>query len=124
MSLRFHEIADVNHRLINPFTDEQLMLLGEICRLEKSMTMLDLACGKGEMLCRWSQQYGISGVGVDISPVFLAAAEKRAVELAVSDEITYISGDAGNYATSDRFDVVSCIGATWIGETAWSARLS
>ncbi len=116
MSLRYHEIAEAYHRILNPFTENQLMLLGDICRLHPENKQLDLACGKGEMLCRWAQKYGISGVGVDISTVFLNAARERANELGVSDKLTFIQEDAGKYpeATHD-FDIVSCIGATWIG---------
>lgn len=92
------------------------MLLGDICRLHPKIKQLDLACGKGEMLCRWSQKYKITGIGVDMSSVFLHAAKKRAEELGVADNVTFIQGDAATYpqATHD-FDVVSCIGATWIG---------
>lgn len=116
MSLRFHEIAESYHRILNPFTEDQLMLLGEICRLNSGIKQLDLACGKAEMLCRWAQKYNISGVGVDISTVFLDAARKRAKELNVANKLTFIQSDAGKYpqATHD-FDIVSCIGATWIG---------
>ncbi len=116
MSIRFHEIAETYHRILNPFTEEQLMLLGSICRMHSGMRQLDLACGKAEMLCRWGQKYGIRGVGVDISAVFLDAAKQRAAELGVSEQFTFILGDAGKYpqATHD-FDIVSCIGATWIG---------
>jgi SAM-dependent methyltransferase len=116
MSLRFHEIAETCHRILNPFTEDQLMLLGEICRLHSGMKLLDLACGKAEMLCRWVQHYGITGVGVDISAVFLEAAHERAAELNATEKLTLVQGDAGKYpqATHD-FDVVSCIGATWIG---------
>ena len=116
MSLRFHEIAESYHRILNPFTEDQLLLLGRICRLHPDIKMLDLACGKGQMLCRWVQEYNISGVGVDISTVFLKAAQKRATELGVNKKLNFVQGDAGKYpqATHD-FDVVSCIGATWIG---------
>ena len=116
MSLELHEISETNHRILNPFTEEKLMLLGEICRLKPGMRQLDLACGKAEMLCQWSRRWGIGAVGVDISKVFLAAAHARALELGVSDRITLIEGDAGKYIAEARgFDVVSCIGATWIG---------
>ena len=116
MSLRFHEIAETYHRILNPFSEDQLMLLGEICRLNPNQKLLDLACGKAELLCRWAQAYGIFGVGVDISAVFLEAAHARASELGVADQLTFVQADAGEYpqATHD-FDVVSCIGATWIG---------
>ncbi|MBX3082841.1 MAG: class I SAM-dependent methyltransferase [Anaerolineae bacterium] len=92
------------------------MLVGEICQLKPGMRQLDLCCGKAEMLCRWSSRWGIHGVGVDISSVFIAAARQRATELIVTDRITLVQGDAASYAAAPHsFDVVSCIGATWIG---------
>ncbi|MEX1018259.1 MAG: class I SAM-dependent methyltransferase [Litorilinea sp.] len=123
MSLRYHEIAEANHRILNPFSHAKLMQLGEICRLQPGMTQLDLACGKGEMLCLWANAWGIRGTGVDISPVFLAAARRRAAELEVTDRVTLVEADAGPYlaqsdhprADAETFDIVSCIGATWIG---------
>ncbi|MFG1807233.1 SAM-dependent methyltransferase [Streptomyces sp. NPDC049040] len=116
MSLRHHEIAESRHRILNPITEEKLMLLGEICRLEPGQRQLDLACGKGEMLTRWAQRYGIGGVGVDLSEVFLTAARERAAELGVAERVGFERGDAGAYrAEAAAFDVVSCIGATWIG---------
>jgi SAM-dependent methyltransferase len=117
MSLRFHEIAETNHRILNPFTAEKLMLLGEICRLDAETQQLDLCCGKAEMLCRWSKKWGIRGTGVDISSVFIDAARKRALELGVDDQLTFIEGDAARYPLqAGAYDVVSCIGATWIGD--------
>src|SRR6476619_1258859 len=95
MSLRFHEIAEANHRILNPFTEDKLMLVGEICRLKPDMRQLDLCCGKAEMLCQWARRWGIHGVGVDISTVFLAAARERALEMGVSDNLTFVESDAG-----------------------------
>lgn len=116
MSLRFHEIAESTHRILNPFTEPQLDLLGEICHPDRGTRQLDLCCGKGEMLCRWSADYGIMGVGVDISTVFLEAAGKRSRELEVGERIQFVHGDAADYPEDHhQFDIVSCIGATWIG---------
>ena len=111
-----HEIAEAGHRILNPFTDEKLMLLGDVCRLRHGQRQLDLACGKGEMLGRWAQRFGISGLGVDVSDVFLDAARQRRDELGVADRLEFVKVDAGEYATEpESFDVVSCIGASWIG---------
>ncbi|MCG5219807.1 methyltransferase domain-containing protein [Streptosporangium soli] len=119
MSLRFHEIAEGDHRILNPFTDEKLDLLGEVSRLRPGMRLLDLACGKGELLGRWAARYDIEGLGVDISHVFLGAAESRIAELGVAAKVRFEQGDAGEYLRTSAepagFDVVSCIGATWIG---------
>jgi SAM-dependent methyltransferase len=117
MSLRCHEIAEADHRILNPFTVEKLRLLAEVCRLEEGQRLLDLCCGKGEMLCTWSRERRISGVGVDISHVFLDAAGKRAAELGVEGRVRFVHGDASAYQNNEApFDVVSCIGATWIGD--------
>lgn len=114
--LRLHEIAETDNVIINPITSDQLDLIGRICRLRPGQQQLDLACGRGEMLCRWARDHGIGGVGVDLSSVFLASARRRAEELGVSDRVELVQGDAAAYAAAPgHFDVVSCIGATWIG---------
>jgi SAM-dependent methyltransferase len=114
--LQQHEIAEAGHRILNPFTDEKLMLLGQVCRLREGQRLLDLACGKGEMLCHWASAFGVGGVGVDISEVFLTAAAARAAELGVEDRVRFEHGDAGAFgAEPGAYDVVACIGATWIG---------
>lgn len=111
-----HEIAEANHRILNPFTEEKLALLAQVSRVGPGTRILDLACGKGELLCRWAATHGTSGVGVDISEVFLAAARARAEELGVTDRVEFVAGDASEYAAEPGgFDVVSCVGATWIG---------
>lgn len=116
MILRFHEIAESRHRILNPFSDAKLDLLGEICQPMAGTRHLDLACGKGELLCRWAARYATIGVGVDISAVFLTAAARRAAELDVADVIDLIEGDAATYvADPPGFAVASCLGATWIG---------
>jgi SAM-dependent methyltransferase len=116
MSLRHHEIAEADHRILDPFTDEKLRLLGEVAGVGPGTRVLDLACGKGEMLCRWASWLGAGGVGVDLSHVFLAAARERAAELGVADRISFVQGDAGAYeAAAGAFDIASCLGATWIG---------
>ena len=116
MSLWLHELAEADHRILNPFSDQKLRLLGEVCRLAPGTTVLDLACGKGELLCLWAQEYGVTGHGVDLSEVFLDAAARRAAELGVTDRVSLTHGDAAEYRPETRYDIVSCLGATWIGD--------
>jgi SAM-dependent methyltransferase len=115
MSLRHHEISEANHRILNPFTEEKLMLLGEVARVGPDTRILDIACGKGELLSRWASTFGCSGHGVDLSEVFLAAARLRAEELEVAERVTFSQGYAAEFETDERFDLVSCIGAMWVG---------
>src|SRR5262245_61818508 len=95
--LERHEISEADHRILNPLSPGKLMLLGEISRLAPGQRQLDLASGKGEMLCRWAERYGISGLGIDISTVFTPAARARAEELGVSKQVHFECGDASTY---------------------------
>src|SRR5688572_12307559 len=117
MSLRFYEISHAHLRILNPFTLEKLMLVADICNLRPGLGHLDLACGKGEMLCQWSSRFGIHGVGVDSGGVFLADAQRRSVDMEVDDRVRFEVAEAAEYLKRNKevFDVVSCIGATWIG---------
>ncbi len=113
---RYSEISEANHRILNPLSETKLDELGCICRLGPGQRHLDLACGKGEMLCRYARDHGTTGVGVDIYPPFLTAAQARAEELGVEASVRFVEGDAAESGhLGDGFDVVSCIGATWVG---------
>lgn len=113
---RYHEISEATSRILNPLSEPKLDDLGRICRLRTGQRHLDLACGKGEMLCRYARAHRTVGVGIDIHPPFLEGARARAMELEVDERVTFLQGDAADpREVGDRFDVVSCIGATWIG---------
>ena len=116
MTLRHHEIAETDHRILNPFSEAKLRLLGELAGVQRGTRILDLACGKGEMLCRFAEWFGAGGVGVDLSHAFLAAARARASELGVADRIAFVQGDAAQHRPEPGgFDLAACIGAEWIG---------
>ena len=113
---RHSEISEANSRILNPLSEAKLDELGRICRLIPGHRQLDLACGKGEMLCRFALHHGVTGLGLDIYPPFVAAARARAAELGVSASVSFREADASHLdGIEDRFEVVSCIGATWIG---------
>jgi SAM-dependent methyltransferase len=121
VNLRKHEIAETYHRILNPLLEEQLRTIGEAAEVGPMTRVLDLCCGKGEMLCRWAEWFGATGLGVDLSEVFVAAAQKRALELGVAARVEIAHGEAAAFARylGERepvaFEVVSCLGATWIG---------
>lgn len=113
---RSFTIRESGHRILNPFTPDKLAILGQALALPAGTRMLDLASGKGEMLCTWARDHGVSGIGVDVSTVFTTAARERAVELGVADRVTFVHGDASGHVADEPVDVASCIGATWIGD--------
>ena len=112
---RIFNITESAHRIHNPFTPEKLATLGAALRLEKGMRVLDLGSGSGEMLCTWARDYGIIGIGIDMSQLFTEQAKLRAEELGVADQVKFIHGDAAGYVSDEKVDVAACVGATWIG---------
>ncbi|MBA2947777.1 SAM-dependent methyltransferase [Streptomyces himalayensis] len=112
---RSFTIRESSHRLCNPFTSEKLAILGQAISPSPGTSMLDLACGKGELLCTWARDHGVTGTGVDISTVSIGAARARAVELDVADRVGFVHGDASGHVADDPVGIAACVGATWIG---------
>lgn len=112
---RIFTITESAHRIHNPFTPEKFATLGAALRLESGARVLDLGSGSGEMLCTWARDYGITGMGIDMSQLFAAQAKLRAKELGVADRVEFIHDDAAGYVADKKVDVAACVGATWIG---------
>jgi SAM-dependent methyltransferase len=112
---RIFNITESSHRIHNPITPEKLTTLGAALRLESGTRVLDLGSGSGEMLCTWARDYGVIGVGIDMSQLFSEQAKLRAEELGVADRVEFIHGDAAGYVAGEKVGVAACVGATWIG---------
>ncbi|MCM2387975.1 SAM-dependent methyltransferase [Streptomyces albipurpureus] len=93
-------------RILNPYTEAQLTQLGEVCRLREGQRQYDLACGRGEMLTRWSKRFGIGGVGVDNNDGFIVDAQARAAELGVAERVRFTVGDTTSVPAGAEYDVV------------------
>lgn len=111
---RIFTISESEHRIHNPFTAEKYATLGHALRMKPGTRILDLGSGSGEMLCTWARDYGVTGTGVDISPLFTTQAKQRAEELGVSEYVHFIHNDAAGYIGEEKYDVAACVGATWI----------
>src|SRR5580704_13678644 len=91
---RIFTIRESSHRIHNPFTSDKLATLGRALNPRPGTGILDLACGTGEMLCTWARDHRMTGTGIDISTVFIAAARARATELDVDGQVSFVHGDA------------------------------
>lgn len=111
---RIFTITESAHRIHNPITPDKLATLGAALRLPAGASVLDLGSGSGEMLCTWARDHGITGTGVDMSPLFTEQAQQRAQELGVAAQVSFIHADAAGYVSDQKVDVAACVGATWI----------
>jgi cyclopropane fatty-acyl-phospholipid synthase-like methyltransferase len=113
---KFYDITHREHVLCNPMSLEKLDRLIGLLRLESGARVLDMASGKGEFVIRLAERYGVSGIGVDISPFFVADARKRLSVRAPGAQLSFVEMEGAKFVRErwESFDLVSCIGASWI----------
>ncbi len=61
--------------------------------VDKESTILDLGCGNGRIAINLAK-LGYRVIGVDISPIFVEDAKKKAKEHGVEDKVEFFTGDA------------------------------
>ena len=115
-TLKFYDITHREHVVCNPTSDEKLTRLVELLRLPTDAQVVDIACGKGEFLIRLAEAYGARGVGIDISPFFIADAERSVKMRASGVGITFIQMNGVDFRPYEpqSLDLASCIGASWV----------
>jgi len=113
---KFYNITHRRHVLCNPTSlaklDDVIALLG----LKPGARVVDIACGKGELLARLAERYGLSGVGVDLSPFCIADARVKLQQRAPKANIEFVQMDGAKYHPDrpEAFELASCIGASWV----------
>lgn len=113
---KFFDVTHRRHVVCNPTSEEKLTQLVELLRLPPAARVVDIACGMGEFLIRMANAHGISGLGIDISPHFIAAARRRLKTCAPDADVTFTQMGGADFKPDKphSFSLVSCIGASWI----------
>lgn len=113
---KYYGVTHTDHLILNPISDAKLGELVGLLPLRPGARMLDIACGKAELLIRIAQHHeGATGVGVDISPYEASAAKRRVTEFGLDDRIEILEMGGADYdAAPGSFDLATCIGATWV----------
>jgi len=115
---KYFDITHKFHVFCNPLSEEKFERFCNLLNLPRETRVLDIACGKGEVLVRLAEKYDISGVGVDLSPFCINDCRKKHLERAPETDLTFIELDGAKYqpASGELFDVAMCVGASWIFE--------
>ncbi len=83
--------------------------LGELLQLHPGMLVLDAASGKGDSALFLAQQFGCDVVGVDLGPINIAEAVRKAENAGLTGRVRFLQGDVEAVALpSDSFDCVIC----------------
>jgi SAM-dependent methyltransferase len=115
-TLKFYDITHREHVVCNPTSEEKLARLVELLRLPADARVVDIACGKCEFLIRLAEAYCVHGTGIDISPFYIAEAERRLTARASGADITFTRMNGADFKPDEphSLDLASCIGASWI----------
>ena len=112
---KFYDITHRDHIFCNPLSAAKFEDLIDVLHLTPGNRVLDIACGKAELLIRLVERYAVSAVGVDISPYCIRDARAKAVGRVPQAGISFVEMDAAHYqAGEDLFDLAMCVGASWI----------
>jgi SAM-dependent methyltransferase len=113
---KYFDITHREHVLCNPMSVPKFEELIALLRLEPGARVLDIATGKGELIIRLAERYGISGVGIDLSPYCVSDARKKHQQRVPNARLTFLEMDGADYEPQEPegFDLVACIGASWI----------
>jgi len=113
MNDAFTAIATIGQRTDYPLGEKSLRALGKHCGLHGGKRVLDLGCGRGELLCQWAKAFGIQGTGVEEDEVNLRAALERASELDVWQRLNLTDDDVIDYPQPfHQYDVIVCLAST------------
>jgi SAM-dependent methyltransferase len=112
---KYFAITHADHVVCNPASSERLDELVGLLDLDPGARVWEAACGKGELLVRLAERYGIHGVAVDISPYELRVARDRAAARVPAADLQFVEGDAAAHpAEPASADLAACLGASWI----------
>jgi SAM-dependent methyltransferase len=78
--------------------------------LGPGQSALEVACGSGGITCRMALETGARCVGIDLNPLGIEAAGKRAAEQGLSSQVSFRVADAGHRLPfpDASFDAVFC----------------
>jgi SAM-dependent methyltransferase len=98
------EVLDLGEEVLHPGGLTTTTELAELCHIEGTSRVLDVASGTGEPLCFLVQTLHCQGVGVDFSETMVRRAQKKTEERHLS--VVFQQGDAHHLPfDADTFDV-------------------
>jgi cyclopropane fatty-acyl-phospholipid synthase-like methyltransferase len=113
---KYFYITHKKHTLLNPMSRVKFEGLLSLLNPEPGCRVLDIGCGKGELLIRLAELSNISGVGLDLSPYFIKDCRDKKNERIPDAHIEFLEIDGAKYALEkdSLYDLSICMGASFI----------
>ncbi len=112
---KFFAVTHRDHVIMNPLSSEALDEVLNLASIPANARVLDIGCGKGELLIRLARLGAKAATGVELSPYTAREARERVRALAPNADIEIIEEDGAAFAAQpESFDLTACLGASWI----------
>lgn len=112
---KFYDITHADHVHLNPISNARLEEVLDLLDLKPGAQVLDVGCGRAELLVRISERYGASGVGIDRSPYAIKRAREESQRRGTDKHVVFFHQDGGEYfAPPASFDMTMCLGASFV----------
>ena len=110
---RFTTIAHEARDILGPLSPASIdAIITQVPRGEPGRGVIDIGCGKGEILVRVLRHTGGHGIGVEPNPAFAADARARGQEVLGPDRVRIVEDAFDAAAFEPRaFDLAICTGA-------------
>jgi len=113
---KYYDVTHGKHLFLNPTSAEKIDRLCGLLNLKPGAKVVDVGCGKGELLMRLAMLYDIKAIGVDLSPFFIKKLNEEVTKRRLCEKITVLQMDGAKFKPdrSESFDLSICLGASWI----------
>ena len=113
--MKFSAIAHRNHVFHSPLNEARVEELIELLRLSPGARVFDAGCGRAELLIRLVERYGMSGIGVDLSPHAIQQARHQARRRVPGADLAFYERTVAEFnAEPETFDLAMCIGSSQV----------
>jgi len=111
--LRFTTIAHREHVFCSPLSVAKVDQVLSMLELPRGARVLDVGCGKGEMLVRLYERCEARGVGVDLNADLVAEARARAQARGAAASLMFHEKPVSElFVEPGSYDAVLCVGST------------
>src|SRR5262245_3538036 len=111
--MKFTTIAHGDHAVLSPISDEKLNRVVDLLDLPPGARVLDVGCGKGELLLRVVERWDAHGIGVDPNRAFLDVARSHADTRVGPKAIQWLETEMSAATIPPAsLDAGMCVGAT------------
>jgi len=116
--MKFLDLKDIAERdieLINPTSAEKILAIGRVAGMAPGKNLIDFGCGYAEPLVLWAENYGISGVGIDIREKAVQRARAKIAQRGLAQRLEIVHSIGADYTFEPgSFDYAACVGASFI----------